>query len=129
MSLAQRAGLGFVFIWFFVGGIGHFLVPDFFLSITPPWVPFALPVIYLSGIAELMGAFALLSPRLRPWAGLWLLAIIVAVTPVHIYMLQVPEKFPQFPIPLLWLRLVIQAGLIVCVWRSTRAPAAVLAPA
>jgi len=120
MTTAKRAGLAFVFLWFLIGGVGHFVLPQFFVQIIPPWVPSPLAVIYLSGAGELLGAFALLSARTRSLGGIWLLLIIACVTPVHIYMLQVPERFPQFPVPLLWLRLVIQAGLIICVWRSTR---------
>ena len=129
MTTARRAGLIFVFLWFFIGGTGHFVVPQFFLQIIPPWVPLPLAAIYFSGAAELIGAFALLSPRLRPLAGIGLLLLIVGVTPVHLYMLQVPERFPQFPIVLLWLRLVLQLLLMICVWRCTRPdrPAAVSA--
>lgn len=117
---AKRAGLAFVFLWFFIGGGGHFVAPAFFMPIMPPWVPWPLAAIYLSGVAELIGAFALLSPRTRAAAGIWLLLVIAAVTPVHIYMLQYPERFPQFPLFVLWLRILIQLLLMACVWWSTR---------
>ena len=120
MSNPKRAGLVFVFLWFFIGGTGHFLGPEFFLKIVPPWVPNPLAAIYLSGVAELLGALALIPARTRPLAGVWLLGIIVCVTPVHIYMLQAPERFPQFPLFALWLRLPIQLLLMLCVWWSTR---------
>ncbi len=120
MTKSKLAALIFVFVWFFFGGIGHFVVPQLFLQIMPPWVPMPLVTVYLSGVAELLGAFALLSPRLRPLAGIALMVLIVCVTPVHIYMLQVPERFPQFPIAALWLRLPIQVFLMFCVWHGTR---------
>ncbi|GAC1630785.1 MAG: DoxX family protein [Nevskia sp.] len=124
MTAARRAALSFVFLWFFIGGSAHFLLPQFFLPIMPPWVPFPLAAIYLSGAAELAGAFALLSVRLRPAAGIGLCLLILGVTPVHIWMLQVPERFPQFPLFALWLRLPIQVALLACVGWSTRpAPA------
>ena len=116
----KRAGLLFTFTWFMVGGIGHFVLPGFFVSICPPWVPEPLAVVYLSGVVEIALALQLLPRRTRGWAGHALLALIVAVTPVHIWMLMVPERFPQFPVALLWLRLVIQAAFIVNVWWSTR---------
>ncbi len=116
----KRAGLLFTFVWFIVGGIGHFVVPDFFVSICPPWVPEPLRVVYLSGLVEIALALQLIPRRSRSAAGYALLALIVAVTPVHIWMLMVPERFPQFPVALLWLRLVIQAAFIVNVWWSTR---------
>jgi len=116
----KRAGLLFTFTWFIVGGLGHFVVPDFFVSICPPWVPEPLRVVYLSGLVEIALALQLIPRRSRSAAGYALLALIVAVTPVHIWMLMVPERFPQFPVALLWLRLLIQAAFIVNVWWSTR---------
>ncbi|MCX7060688.1 MAG: hypothetical protein NTZ11_07300 [Gammaproteobacteria bacterium] len=116
----KRTGLLFTFTWFIVGGLGHFVVPDFFVSICPPWVPEPLRVVYLSGLVEIALALQLIPRRSRSAAGYALLALIVAVTPVHIWMLMVPERFPQFPVALLWLRLLIQAAFIVNVWWSTR---------
>ncbi len=116
----KRAGLAFTFIWFLVGGIGHFVLPDFFVSICPPWVPRPLAVVYASGVVEIALALQLIPARTRSMAGYALLALIAAVTPVHIWMLMVPERFPQFPVALLWLRLVIQAAFFVNVWWSTR---------
>ncbi len=116
----KRAGLVFTFLWFLIGGIGHFLLPAFFVSICPPWVREPLAVVVLSGIAEIALALQLIPLRTRRWAGYALLALIAAVTPVHIWMLMVPERFPQFPVALLWLRLVIQAAFFANVWWSTR---------
>lgn len=116
----KRAGLAFTFIWFLVGGIGHFVLPDFFVSICPPWVPRPLAVVYASGVVEIALALQLIPARTRSMAGYALLALIAAVTPVHIWMLMVPERFPQFPVALLWLRLVIQAAFFANVWWSTR---------
>ncbi len=119
-SPLKRAGLVFTFIWFAVGGSGHFLLPGFFVSICPPWVPEPLLVVYLSGAIELLLALLLIPAGTRRLAGYALLALIVAVTPVHVWMLMVPERFPQFPVAALWLRLAIQAAFIVNVGWSTR---------
>ena len=58
-SPLKRAGLAFTFIWFMVGGIGHFVLPGFFVSICPPWVPEPLAVVYLSGVVEIALALQL----------------------------------------------------------------------
>ena len=120
MSTPRQLALGFVFLWFAVGGIAHFAAADFFLHIMPGWVPFPLPVIYVSGVIELALAAALLRPALRPSAGLALIVLIGAVSPVNINMWLHPERFPEFP-PLLYsLRLVLQLFLLACVWWATR---------
>jgi uncharacterized membrane protein len=120
MTPAKRAGLIFVFLWFFIGGSGHFIEPQFFQQIVPPWVPYPLETVYVSGLFELLGAFALFVPRLRPLAGIALFALIICVTPANIYMLQNAGHFPWVPVWALWLRLPIQVALLACVWWSTR---------
>ena len=96
-SPLKRAGLAFTFLWFFVGGIGHFVIPGFFASICPPWVPDPLRVVYLSGAVEIALALQLIPRRTRSFAGYALLALILAVTPVHIWMLMVPERLSAVP--------------------------------
>lgn len=120
MSKYKFAGLVFVFLWFFGGGIGHFVLTGFFAGIVPPYIPWPLAAVYVSGVFELLGAFGLISPATRPWAGLGLLLLIVCVSPANIHMWQHPELFPKFPPALLGVRLVIQVLLMLLVWWSTR---------
>jgi len=50
----KRLGLGIVFLWFFVGGVGHFTNAGFFVAIAPPWVPFPVCAVYISGVIEIV---------------------------------------------------------------------------
>ncbi len=120
MSKYKFAGLVFVFLWFFGGGIGHFVVTGFFAGIVPPYIPWPLAAVYVSGVFELLGALGLIAAATRPWAGVGLLLLIVCVSPANIYMWQHPELFPKFPPALLGIRLVIQVLLMMVVWWSTR---------
>jgi uncharacterized membrane protein len=124
MSRSRLAGLSFVFLWFFGGGIGHFAATGFFTSIVPPYIPWPLAAVYVSGVFELLGACGLLLPATRPWAGLGLFVLILCVTPANLWMLQHPELYPKFPPAALWLRMVIQVFLLWLVWTSTREPRA-----
>ena len=110
--LLKKAGRGFVFLWFFVGGIGHFTATGFFTSIVPPWVPWPLAAVYVSGVFEILLALALLTRPLRRLAGWGLIALTLAVTPANVHMWQHPEQFPDFPPDLLGFRLVIQVLLL-----------------
>jgi uncharacterized membrane protein len=116
----KKIGLGFVFLWFAIGGVAHFLVTDFFLKIIPPELPLRLEAVYISGVFELLGAAGLLIPRLRRAAGLGLFLLIIVVTPANVYMWLHPELFPSVPEPLLVLRLFLQVGLLALVWWSTK---------
>lgn len=115
--------LGIVFFWFMLGGIGHFTSTDFFVSIMPPYVPFHRPLVYVTGVIEIVLAIAILIPFTRARAGLLLALFTVAVTPANIHMWLHPEQFPgSTPTALTW-RLVFQGVLIGLIWWSTRSPA------
>ena len=118
VSNGQLAGLCFVFVWFFVGGIMHFLATETEASIVPPYVPMPVVAVLVSGVLELLGAIGILLPRTRKAAGIGLFMLTLAVTPAHIYMLQRPELF-HVPVWALWLRLPIQVALLVLIWWST----------
>ena len=121
LSRAKRVGLAVVFLWFFIGGIAHFAATDLEMKIVPPYIPWPRAAVLISGVFELLGAAALLSRSSRRIAGLLLFAVTIAVTPVHIFMLQRPELF-HVPYWALVLRLPLQAALLVLiVWSTTPA--------
>ena len=59
---ARYAGLAIVFAWFFFGGVSHFTNVDFFMAIMPPYVPFPLAAVYVSGVFEVLFAIGILIP-------------------------------------------------------------------
>lgn len=120
MSIYKKIGLGFVFTWFFVGGIAHFVVTDFFLNIMPPYFPLHLEAVYISGVFEIVGAIGLLIPRFRTLAGNGLILLTLCVTPANVHMWLNPELFPEVPPFALTLRLFVQVLLLACIWWSTR---------
>jgi len=70
-------------------------------------------------VLELAGALALLWRPTRRAAGIGLFLLTIAVTPVHVYMLQRPDLFPAIPPWALWLRLPVQAALLWLILWST----------
>lgn len=120
IRLARMLVLGFVFLWFLLGGIAHFVFTDLEMSIVPPWLPAHRWLVWISGVGELLGAAGLLVPRLRPWAGWWLVLLTIGVTPANIYMWQHADQFPAVPYWALVARLPFQLLLIAAIWWSTR---------
>ncbi len=120
LTTARRIGLTFVFLWFFIGGIAHFVFTEAEMRIVPPYIPWPWAAVIVSGVFELIGAAGILWQPTRRLAGLGLMALTVAVTPANIYMLQEPELF-AVPIWALWLRLPIQLGLLWLIWWGTAA--------
>ena len=103
---------------FFLGaGIMHFVKPGAYEATVPDPLPGHREIVYISGVAEIAGALALLDRRSAPWAGWWLIALLVAVFPANVNMAVNAERFRAVPEALLWVRLPIQALLIAWVWR------------
>lgn len=121
LSTAKRWGIGFVFLWFFIGGIAHFVYTEAEMRIVPPYIPWPRAAVLVSGVFELLGALGLLWRPTRRAAGIGLFLLTLAVTPAHIYMLQRPELF-SVPRWALWLRLPVQAALLALIAWSTFAP-------
>ena len=125
VSTGRFAGLAVVFLWFFIGGIAHFALTDTEARIVPPYIPWPVAAVLVSGVFELLGAVGILVARTRRAAGIGLFLLTLAVTPAHIYMLQQPQLFPV-PVWALWLRLPIQAALLWLIawstWRVVERP-------
>ncbi len=111
-----RLGLSLLFMG---AGVTHFVNPEVFLSIMPPWVPYPLEAVYLSGLAEIAGGLMLLTPRSRKWGVLELTLLLVAVFPANVQMLLQADQY-SFPAWILWARLPLQPLLIGLIWWSSR---------
>lgn len=102
---------------FVTAGIFHFLKPEPFERIVPPFLPFPRALVYISGVAEIAGGLALLVPQLRFAAGIWLILLLIAVFPANLHMALAPERAGLGIAPIwLWLRLPGQLVLIAAVW-------------
>jgi uncharacterized membrane protein len=102
-----------VLLWllgiFFVGaGIYHFVRPDFYVKIMPPYLPWHLELVYLSGAAEVVLGVLVLIPKCRSLAAWGIIALLIAVFPANIHMALNSDLYPQIPPVLLWARLPLQ---------------------
>lgn len=123
MTRARWAGVAFVFLWFALGGIAHFVATDTEMRIVPPYIPWPRATVLISGVFELLGAAGLLWQPTRRAAGIGLFLLTLAVTPAHFYMLQRPDLFPSIPYWALILRLPIQVALLALIaWITAKPP-------
>ncbi|MBF6225123.1 DoxX family membrane protein [Nocardia abscessus] len=110
-------------------GTTHFLPEAFagspapthadFLPMVPPFVPFPGPMIYLTGVLELLGAAGLFLARTRRPAGLGLAALFVVMLPANIYVAVSDVPFNGAPATPLWARIPEQALYIgVALWAA-----------
>jgi uncharacterized membrane protein len=73
-------------ILFVAAGVNHFVRPDFYVKIMPPYLPWHLELVYLSGVAEIVLGVLVLIPKWRSLAAWGLIALLVAVFPANIHM-------------------------------------------
>ncbi len=108
-------------------GVLHFVDPAPFVRIVPAQLPAAELLVYLSGVFEILLGGALLVPRARPWAGLGLAALYVAVFPANVNMaVNHLDLDPAHPLPswAAWARLPFQALFIAWALWVRKEPAA-----
>ena len=95
-------------LWFVLAGLYHFVNPAFYLRMMPPYLPWHLFLIYLSGFFEMALGALLLVPKYTRLAAWGLIALLVAVFPANVHMALNPQLFPDIPPVALWLRLPLQ---------------------
>lgn len=104
---------------FIAGGINHFVAPDMYVRIMPPYLPFHRPLVLLSGAFELILGVLLLVPRYSRLAAWGLIALLIAIFPANIYLYQ-HQEFLHAPPILHFIRLPLQGVLILWAFAYTR---------
>jgi uncharacterized membrane protein len=85
----------------------------------PKWLPAHAFLIYLSGMMEIVLGIMLLFSRTKKLAALFIILMLVAFLPAHIYMIQIaPFQLGKILVtPLIaWVRLPFQLLLIGWAW-------------
>ena len=121
MTRSQKALTAF----FGLMGTMHFVIPRSFEAIMPPSLPAHREAVILSGVAEIAGGAAVISPGTRRFARWWLLSLLLAVFPANVHMALNPEQvrgldLNRVPRWALWARLPLQPLAMIWVWRATR---------
>ncbi len=110
---------------FIVAGALHFIKPQTYEAMMPPWIPMHAESVAVSGVAEIVGGLALIPDRTARIGGLWLIALLVAVFPANVHMAVNPDQIrglDETGIPnwAFWLRLPLQPLVMWLIWRSVR---------
>lgn len=104
---------------FIIVGILHFTHASIFVGIMPPYLPWHLELVWISGVFEILGGLGLMSPHTRRFSAWGLLLLLLAVFPANIHM-ALNGVFIDVPIPQsqigLWLRLPMQGVIALQVW-------------
>ena len=88
----------------------------------PPYLPYHLELVYISGVFEILGGVGLLIPQVSRAAAWGLILLFIAVFPANVNMAVNDVVIDGMPHNLLayWLRLPFQGVLIAWAWWFTR---------
>jgi len=107
-----------------VAGANHFINPPPYLGMMPVELPVSthLPLVYISGVFEILGGLGLIPPATRRLAAYGLIALFLAVFPANINMAlnDLPLGDARVPSWALWARLPLQAGFILWAYAVAR---------
>jgi uncharacterized membrane protein len=109
-------------VFYIAAGSLHFIKPEPYLRIMPPYIPWHAAVVRASGAFEILGGLGLLVPATRRAAAWGLVVLLIAVFPANLYMAMHPIEAGAAGItPVLrWGRLPVQALLISWLLWCTR---------
>ena len=79
--LALGYGIPFILV-----GIEHFRSPQKFVDIVPNYLPFALFLVYLTGIMEIVGGLGIIYPNTREITGRLMVLFLIAIYPANFNM-------------------------------------------
>jgi uncharacterized membrane protein len=105
------------YVW---AGVNHFVRPEFYLNLMPPYIPLHTELVYLSGIIEIALGVLVAIPRTAAMAAWGIILMLIAFLPVHVHMLVNNHLYPEAPTSVLWLRFPIQALLILWAYWYTK---------
>lgn len=114
-----RIGTGITFIF---AGVSHFIIPETFMKLMPPFIPEPLLMVYISGVFEMVGGIGLIVSKTKRWASYGLILLLLAVYPANIYVAWENIQLGGFMnnSAYQWLRVVLQIPLIFWVWWTAR---------
>ncbi|MCR9145205.1 MAG: DoxX family protein [bacterium] len=120
MVLLKQIGMYVMAAFYGFAGVMHFVNPEFFLKIVPPYLPFPLALVYLSGVAEIVLAIGLVIPRFRRLAAWGVILLLIAVFPANVYHYTSGGAGMDIPESMLIVRLLLQGVLIAWAYVYTR---------
>jgi uncharacterized membrane protein len=110
ISLYIMAGL------YILAGLNHLWKPKFYLKIMPPFLPYQLALVYLSGVFEALFGVFLLFPATQSIGAWGIIAVLIGVFPANVYMLTSYKGKRKGYRAMLWFRLPLQVLLIYWAW-------------
>lgn len=101
-------------LFYTIAGINHFVHTPTYMQIMPPWLPFPLPLVYITGVCETLFGLLLIPAATRRTAAWLIIALLVAIFPANIQMML---NYWHAHNPLLWVTILrLPAQVLLILW-------------
>jgi uncharacterized membrane protein len=111
---SARAALATMFVF---TAVSHFApMRKDLIAMVPPWLPRPDLLVLLTGVAELVGAVALLIPETRFWAALALIVLLLLMLPANVSAARRGVRLRGRPATPLWVRVPMQVLFLAWAW-------------
>lgn len=106
---------------FIIAGLYHFINPEFYYPMFPPYFKWIEGLNILAGVAEIMLGGGLFFKSTRERAAYGIIGLMILFLPIHIYMIQAGGCLSEavcLPLWGAWVRLVVIHPIIIAIaWR------------
>lgn len=113
MKKVSRFLFGILFI---IAGINHFISPEAYLPLIPPYLPWPEFLNILSGVLEILFGAGLLTKKYRRISAYGIIFLLIAFIPAHIHHIQMDGCVSDricIPLWAAWVRLMVLQPLLI----------------
>ena len=90
MKIFKRVSIYLMFLFYVIIGYDHFVNPDYYLNIVPPYLKFQYELVLISGFFEILLGIGLLT-KYRKQSAIGIILLLIAVFPANIFLIQSEE--------------------------------------
>lgn len=112
-STGKKISLFLMSVLYIIAGINHFISQNFYKKIMPPFIPWHLPLIYISGAIEILLGILIVPIATRRLAAWGIIFLLSAVFPANIYMMTTYWKQHN---PQLWITILRLPLQFILIW-------------
>jgi uncharacterized membrane protein len=75
-------------LFYIAAGLNHFINPNFYLPLIPPYFPYHSAINITSGVVEILFGLLLIPTITRKWAAYCIVLMLIVFIPAHVYFIQ-----------------------------------------
>jgi len=102
--------------FYILGGLNHFINPEFYLPLIPPYFKYIEAINLLAGIFEVLFGVMILLPKSRYLGSIFIIFMLLAFIPSHVYFIEIGGCVTEglcAPVWVGWVRLIIVHPVLI----------------